>query len=139
MTGEERGQYFILEIFLDAAQEGIKAKNASEQVSDKMAEHQAIKLIIDLSHSGSLTEFLPVGSLRSISKPEQFYKITPIGITYYNYLKNEWEKDILQERKLRIDVKNAERIFKTYWITFGMALLGLAISIYLLILKLKGL
>ena len=59
-------------------------------------------------------------------------------MTYYNYLNNERDKDLLQEKKLRIDVKNAERIFKTYWWTFAMALVSLGVSIYLLILKLKG-
>lgn len=46
------------------------------------------------------------------------------------------ERQKLNDEKLRYDVKNAKRIFKTYWWTFWFALIGLAISLVLGVLKL---
>jgi len=43
----------------------------------------------------------------------------------------------IADEKAEYDLYNAKRIFKTYWFTFGIALIGLAISIFLLILKIK--
>lgn len=45
-------------------------------------------------------------------------------------------KEILELRRLELDIKNAERIYKTYWITFGMALVGLVLSILLGLMQL---
>jgi|WetSurMetagenome_2_1015567.scaffolds.fasta_scaffold384209_2 hypothetical protein len=42
--------------------------------------------------------------------------------------KDSARKD-LEDEKLKIDVKNAKRIFKTYWWTFGIALGALVISL----------
>lgn len=50
----------------------------------------------------------------------------------------EAEKEKLNFEKLKYDVKNSKRIFKTYWFTFGFALAGLLISLILLILKFGG-
>lgn len=44
-------------------------------------------------------------------------------------------KDLTYD-KLKYDYKNSVRIYKTYWLTFGMAALALIISLTLLILKL---
>jgi len=46
------------------------------------------------------------------------------------------EVDDLTYKKLRYDVANSRRIFKTYWLTFGFAVAGLVISLVLLVLKL---
>jgi len=50
----------------------------------------------------------------------------------------ERDKEIseLTFKKLDLDVKNAERIYDSYWWTFGFALAALVISIFLLVLKL---
>lgn len=45
------------------------------------------------------------------------------------------EEKELSFKKLKIDVANATRVFKTYWWTFAFAVIGLAISLYLLIIK----
>ena len=49
------------------------------------------------------------------------------------------EKCELEIKKLRLNIVNAERISKTYWWTFGIALAAFLISLVLLILKIKGL
>ena len=46
------------------------------------------------------------------------------------------ERQKLNDEKLKYDVKNSKRIFKTYWWTFTFAVIGLAISLTLGILKL---
>jgi hypothetical protein len=46
------------------------------------------------------------------------------------------ERQRLNDEKLKYDVKNAKRIFKTYWWTFCFSVIGLAISLTLGILKL---
>lgn len=45
------------------------------------------------------------------------------------------EKEELEIQKLKYDVKNAKRIYKTYWITFAFALIALLISIYNFIIE----
>lgn len=76
-------------------------------------------------------------------KQMNFYRLTSEGRKFIingGYLAKFAEEERQKKRKERkelIDLKNAERIFTTYWWTFGFAVAGLAISIYLLILKLK--
>jgi|ERR1035437_2488747 hypothetical protein len=50
----------------------------------------------------------------------------------------QFEKDRLANDKLKVDLKNAKRISKTYWLTFGIAVAAFLISLVLLIIKLKG-
>jgi phage anti-repressor protein len=61
---------------------------------------------------------------------------------YSYYLKLSVEKEIkikekedLDNQKLKIDLENAKRIFKTYWWTFGIAVAAFLISLSLLIFK----
>ena len=56
-----------------------------------------------------------------------------------NANKETEEKEIAQlnKDKIKIDIKNAKRIYKTYWLTFAIALGGLVLSIILLILKIN--
>lgn len=56
---------------------------------------------------------------------------------YKSRLHTEETRNTLTSKKLEYDVKNAERIYKTYWWTFVLAIAGFAISLTLLILKLK--
>ena len=76
------------------------------------------------------------------------YKITQKGQHvvknggYELYLNNKenakWREAEIEEltfEKLKYDVRNAKRIFKTYWWTFWFALVGLLISLALLLLK----
>jgi len=44
---------------------------------------------------------------------------------------DEKEKNRLEREKLKYDVGNAKRIYKTYWLTFWMALIAFAISVIL--------
>jgi hypothetical protein len=39
--------------------------------------------------------------------------------------------EMLEFRKLELDVKNSERIYKTYWLTFWMALIAFILSLVL--------
>ena len=50
----------------------------------------------------------------------------------------EAEKEKLGLEKLRYEVKNTKRIYKTYWFTFLAAIIGLVISLVLFLLKLLG-
>jgi hypothetical protein len=47
------------------------------------------------------------------------------------------KKESLEIKKLEFDVKNSERIYKTYWWTFGIAVGAFLISTTLLILKIS--
>lgn len=50
---------------------------------------------------------------------------------------DEKEKKELEREKLKYDVKNARRIFKTYWWTFAIAIGGFIIAVIALGLQLK--
>lgn len=61
---------------------------------------------------------------------------------HYAYLKklekeeaSKRERQALNDEKLKYEVKNTKRIFKTYWITFWFAIIALIISLALAILK----
>jgi hypothetical protein len=71
-----------------------------------------------------------------------YYKLTDLGRQVKNagghfaYLKRLEEKAIadkerqtLNDEKLRYDVKNAKRIFKTYWWTFCISILGFLLAL----------
>lgn len=45
-------------------------------------------------------------------------------------IKRKEEKEHLELEKLKYDTKNARRIYRTYWWTFGFALIALLISLY---------
>lgn len=47
----------------------------------------------------------------------------------YEKQKAEAEKEALLSEKSKYDVKNAKRIFNTYWWTFGMSILGIFLSL----------
>jgi hypothetical protein len=47
-------------------------------------------------------------------------------------------RETLELKNLDLNVKNSTRVFKTYWWTFGMAVVALLISLILLALKLFG-
>lgn len=46
------------------------------------------------------------------------------------------KRQFFSDEKLEYEVKNAKRIFKTYWWTFSFAIVGLMVSLFLLFLKL---
>jgi hypothetical protein len=54
-----------------------------------------------------------------------------------NERREQEQKAIDEQSKLKLvyDLKNAERIYKSYWWTFGIAIAGLLISLILLILR----
>jgi hypothetical protein len=68
---------------------------------------------------------------------ETFSKMTLAE--YEEKIKKDQEKkktyDELSLEKLSIDLKNAKRVYQTYWWTFGIAVAGFIISIVLLILR----
>ncbi len=72
--------------------------------------------------------------------PLQHFKITQPGITFLEkeYLRRRREEEIkvLEFEKLRYDVRNVKMMNKTYWWTFGLAILGAAGTIITII---KGL
>ncbi len=50
--------------------------------------------------------------------------------------KIESDRQQMSDQKLKYDVKNARRIFKTYWWTFGVSIAAFIISVMLGIIKL---
>ena len=79
----------------------------------------------------------------------QYFLLSPLGRQVKNagghfaYLKKieykdtaEKERQELNDEKLKYDIKNSKRIFKTYWWTFGIAIAGFIIALGLGILKL---
>jgi hypothetical protein len=46
------------------------------------------------------------------------------------------EKEELEIQKLKYDVKNTKRVYKTYWFTFTFAVIALLVSLYNLIIGL---
>jgi hypothetical protein len=53
------------------------------------------------------------------------------GIVEYNIFIKK------QDQKLEYDLKNAKRVYQTYWFTFGIAVLAFLISLVLVILKIR--
>ena len=82
------------------------------------------KEIIKCTDGHSRTQFLLLEKGRNYS-------------SWDDLVRSEREASELKKKKENIDLKNAERIFKTYWFTFAMAAIGLVISIILLVLKLR--
>ena len=83
--------------------------------------------------------------LEQINTNQSTYRLTEtVGkdfTTFEDHRKNKQtikEIEELQHKKLKVDLDNAKRIYKTYWWTFVFALLGLLISLYLLFLKITG-
>lgn len=76
-----------------------------------------------------------------IDDEKELIFISEIGRKIYKEEKEKRNKTLyeknLQIEKLEIDLANAKRVYKTYWITFTLAILGFTISFILLILKLK--
>jgi len=68
----------------------------------------------------------------------KIYSIKTEGRNYLEFLKDTKEKELISFRKSKIDLKNAERMSKTYWWTFWFAVIGLLVSLYLLYLKITG-
>ena len=90
----------------------------------------------------SLATYLKDLAWRGLIDDEQeLVFINEIGRKIYNEEKEKKDKIIyeknLQIQKLEIDLANAIRVYKTYWLTFTLAILGFTISLILLILKFK--
>lgn len=96
------------------------------------------------SLSNALYTLKKDGYVRNTSGPVH-HRITGEGIAfarsggYAAQMKKDAASKSLTERKLDLDVKNAQRIYNTYWYTFVAAIAAFVISLLLLILKLKGL
>lgn len=54
---------------------------------------------------------------------------------YKTQFATDTEKKSLENRKLALDVKNANRIYRTYWITFWLSVAGFITAATLAILK----
>lgn len=68
------------------------------------------------------------------------YKLNNLGNKSFDAERTIREKDDKlkewQDKKIELDYKNAKRVYSTYWWTFWFAVIGLAISLVLLVLKL---
>jgi len=115
-------------------------------ISTKLHKEKGITYTFDL-----LTKMLSCNPSVVVSSGREIhssYNVTPFAKTFLfhgGFIKIaeeieskailEAEKEKLNYEKLKYDVKNAKRIFKTYWITFFIAIFGFLISLILLILK----
>jgi len=107
--------------------------------SNEEIQHNIRREVIDILRNENLAE-------ENQSNPGHF-KITNKGRDvakngfnlYLNNLEEVTNKqkhtEALTYEKLKYDVKNAKRIYRTYWFTFWFAVVGLLISLSLLILK----
>jgi hypothetical protein len=64
------------------------------------------------------------------------YVLTERGNNFKSF-KEEDELEMIRRNKMKVDYKNAERIARNYWLTIGIAVVALLISLALLILKLR--
>ena len=101
----------------------------------------------NIDHNKLLTDFDELISetynyASSTTQGYQFYKLTEKGKEakkvggHFSYLKkieekaiSDKERQMLNDEKLKYDVKNAKRIFKTYWWTFGISILGFLLAL----------
>ncbi len=109
-----------------------------------------IKDVQEITMHAPYIKRLMIENLRYVNEVTegQLYELTDKGRQakaaggHYAYLKELDEKKLeenvrkkLSDEKLKYDVKNSKRMFKTYWWTFSFALIGLIISLVLGILK----
>lgn len=66
---------------------------------------------------------------------DNIYYLTERGRNFKSFA-DETQKALRKEQKEIVDLRNSERIFKTYWWTFGIAVAAFLISLCLLFLKL---
>ena len=93
-------------------------------------DHDSTRVFIELT----VADFVDLSDqtiMRLNKKGEEYLK------EYLKMKLREEEEKNLQFAKLKLDVSNAERVYKTYWLTFTFALVGFIISLVLLIIKLK--
>ncbi len=78
--------------------------------------------------------------IRIEEKFSEYYIITQLGTIAFHDKKylTLGENEFLAREKLKYDLKNAKRIFRTYWWTFGIAIISFLVSLALLILRLFG-
>lgn len=127
----EHGHFRLFEI--------IKQSNLSPSDKNLAVENDAIEIMLVSTFKYA----------ESTHKSNLFFKLTDLGREvkktggHFAYLKKLADKEIadldrqkLNDEKLLYDVKNAKRIFKTYWWTFWFAIIGFAISLVLGALKL---
>lgn len=91
-------------------------------------------------HAKDLMKQYNLISFRSFDESASIVDITSFGLQvlesggigkYIESLNQKlYEKELLQATKLKYETLNEKRIFKTYWWTFGMALIALALSLY---------
>jgi hypothetical protein len=99
----------------------------------------------------ALQQLLADGAIKEYPAYSKYYDLLQLGRKilslggYIKYLETLSQKEIeqieiasLTKQKLNIDLKNAQRVYKTYWWTFGIALAGFIISLILLLFKFFG-
>src|ERR1044072_3535592 len=90
----------------------------------------------------TIQEMLNLHLLEMVNNSYNNIRISDYGVKVLSKQIEKERKEEIKERlaqeKLEIDYKNAKRVFKTYWWTFGFAVVGLLISLFLLFLKIAG-
>ena len=91
----------------------------------------------------ALTQLVVDGHMIEILQNSGKYYLTSKGRSfilrggYAQQLRDETIMRKLADEKLKIDLLNAKRIKRTYWITFTLSILGFVIATTLAVLKLK--
>lgn len=113
-----------------------KGEYYTVEIIGKALLHQPHVIITNANHEqiGARTPVWPTPLINDFMKKGGF---TRIAEQQEHEKKQREETEKLNLEKLKYDVRNSKRIFKTYWVTFGMALIGLIVSLILLILKIK--
>ena len=123
-------QYNLLKIFPTD-----KSYLSHKQIEDATNKTWGYNKLIDVCDELYNAEFLN-GSMQTSG-----LRITDEGIE----AKKVYEKTTLREKeiadlnykKLQYDFRNAKRVYKSYWWTFGIAVAAFLISLVLLIIKLR--
>lgn len=109
-----------------------KGEYYSTDLIYKILDHEPKVLITD-KRSGIKTNVWPTPLLDNFLAKGGFVQVANAQAQLHES-KKELEKLTLE--KARYDVKNAKRIYRTYWWTFTFSLIALIVSLILLILKL---
>lgn len=123
----------------------IKSIVANEFPDEYDKSHKLRRIIVDKLLKYELAEPAADPTNFSVLRLTLFGNETLSKMTLEEYETNKKRQDEkkaqfdqLSHEKLLIDLKNAKRVYKTYWLTFAIALSGLIISVVLLILRITN-
>jgi hypothetical protein len=115
MTLQEEYELFALEIFINSPDGEMHKDEVAEKHVQQYGYH-INQFNFDSVYQDYLLYFHIGNGIHS-----GMYRINPNGKKRYEYLNSKKLAEDLANRKLKADAINAERISKTYWLTFALA------------------